>query len=208
MVYNDVIGVRLFFSGGLVAALSSLSVSSATHSSSAQDPPLLKVAALREGDLLFRGGRGWRSEVVRSVSSSTLTHVGIVDLGADGQVYVIHAEPPEGSRSGKVRRQSLREFANPGRATILVAYRPALQKAFLRQAVANAQRFSQLGVPFDDDFDLATDDALYCSELIWKAFVLADLPFKPPQTRITFPGMTGYYLLPEDIMKMIPGRQV
>ena len=163
---------------------------------------------LREGDLLFRAGRGWRAEVVRTASNSILTHVGIVDVADDGQVYIIHAEPPEGSRAGRVRRQSLEVFAGSQQATALIAYRPALTEKVLSRAVSAARRASDLALPFDDEFDLKSDEAMYCSELIWKAFVEAGVPLKLVQTHITFPGKTGYYLMPEDIMAMIPGHQI
>jgi hypothetical protein len=50
----------------------------------------------------------------------------------------------------------------------LVALRPRLDKLAKAQAVVHA--FSELGKPYDFDFDFATDHALVCTELVWRSY--------------------------------------
>ncbi|KZX53872.1 hypothetical protein A3711_02730 [Erythrobacter sp. HI00D59] len=137
-----------------------------------------------------------------------LTHVGVVDLAEEGQAYVIHAVPAEGEQEGKVRRQSFREFVDQDRASALIIYRPNLEEASLRRAVHIAEGYAKSDISFDDDFDLASDDALYCTELIWKAFLAAGVHLQPIRSQVTFPGMSGEYIFPADIMSMIPGERI
>jgi hypothetical protein len=54
----------------------------------------------------------------------------------------------------------------------LVALRPKLSKVAKAQAVWSA--FAYLGRPYDFDFDFATDHALVCTELVWRAYRPAD----------------------------------
>lgn len=207
MVSNNVNGVKFFPKRGVAITLSAFLLPCSTLSSP-ETLLLHEVIEVREGDLLFRAGRGWRSAIVRSASNSMLTHVGVVDLAEEGQAYVIHAAPAEGKQEGKVRRQSLREFVGQESASALIVYRPNLEEASLRRAVRAAEGYAKSGISFDDDFNLASDDALYCTELIWKAFLDAGVDLQLIRTEVTFPGMTGEYIFPEDIMSMIPGEKI
>ncbi len=54
----------------------------------------------------------------------------------------------------------------------LAALRPRLDKRAKAQAIIEA--FSHLGKPYDFDFDFATEHALVCTELIWRAYRPAD----------------------------------
>lgn len=50
----------------------------------------------------------------------------------------------------------------------LAALRPRLDRLAKAQAIADA--FAQFGKPYDFDFDFATDHALVCTELVWRAY--------------------------------------
>jgi hypothetical protein len=50
----------------------------------------------------------------------------------------------------------------------LVAFRPRLSKRAKAQAIAEA--FTYLDRPYDFDFDFATDHALVCTEVVWRAY--------------------------------------
>ncbi|PRQ02005.1 hypothetical protein ENSA7_56730 [Enhygromyxa salina] len=50
----------------------------------------------------------------------------------------------------------------------LAALRPRLSKKAKAQAIVDA--FSMLDRPYDFDFDFATDNALVCTELVWRAY--------------------------------------
>jgi hypothetical protein len=50
----------------------------------------------------------------------------------------------------------------------LVAFRPRLSKLAKAQAIAEA--FTYIDRPYDFDFDFATDHALVCTEVVWRAY--------------------------------------
>jgi len=74
----------------------------------------------------------------------------------------------------------------------LAALRPRLDKLAKAQAIAAA--FGQAGKPYDFDFDFATDHALVCTELVWRAYRPAtgkaglDMPLVPVVGRMTLPA--------------------
>ncbi|MDK3159681.1 YiiX/YebB-like N1pC/P60 family cysteine hydrolase [Kamptonema cortianum] len=161
---------------------------------------------LSNGDLLFRAGRGWRSEMVRSASGSALTHVGIVEVSKGRRVFVIHAAPPEGKQGGQVRRETFQKFVASDVATTVVAYRPDHDPETLHKVVVEAREFWERSVAFDNDFDLSSAQSVYCSELIWRAFANAGVDVSVIQTQVHMPGMTKSYIMPADIIRMISGR--
>jgi hypothetical protein len=74
----------------------------------------------------------------------------------------------------------------------MAALRPKLSKLAKVQAIAEA--FEHLGKPYDFDFDFATDHALVCTEVIWRAYRPAegkdglDLPLIDVAGRKTLPA--------------------
>jgi hypothetical protein len=74
----------------------------------------------------------------------------------------------------------------------MAAVRPRLDKVAKAQAILEA--FSHWGKPYDFDFDFATDHALVCTELVWRAYRPAegkaglDLPLARVAGRVTLPA--------------------
>ncbi len=74
----------------------------------------------------------------------------------------------------------------------LAAIRPRLEKLAKAQAVAAA--FDMLGRPYDFDFDFATEHAIVCSEVVWRAYRPAegklglDIPTVEKVGRSTLPA--------------------
>jgi len=75
----------------------------------------------------------------------------------------------------------------------LAALRPRLDKRAKAQAIIEA--FTHLGKPYDFDFDFATDHALVCTEVLWRAYRPAegkeglDLPITDVAGRRTLPAI-------------------
>ena len=206
MVRDDVSTWRYLLGWGSAASLAvaAVAIGSTAGPGVPRVEPLkdLDVAALRTGDLVFRAGRGWRAGAVRAASGSSLTHVGIVDRDIHGRISVIHADPPEGGRTGMVRRVPLAAFADPADADRVVAYRLDEAPGVLISMVASARRYAAQRVPFDDAFDLASPDAVYCTELVWRALAEAGERLVPRLTRIDAPVVGGTYMTPEDLLHM------
>lgn len=147
-----------------------------TRSSAAQ-PALtfIDTAAVRSGDLIFRRGHSLRSRAVLVAEHgvSPFSHVGMADRTSDG-LFVINASPAEGDRAGKVVREPIQEFLAPGEADTATVIRVADSVTAMRATVA-ARRYAADSVPFDGDFDLATPNAVYCTELVWRSYEAAGI---------------------------------
>lgn len=133
----------------------------------------IDTSAMRSGDLVFRRGHSLRSRAVLAAESdvSPFSHVGIVDR-VSNELFVINASPAEGERGGKVVREPIEQFLAPGVADTATVVRVADSATAIR-ATVNARRYAADSVPFDGDFDLATPNAVYCTELIWRSYETA-----------------------------------
>lgn len=129
--------------------------------------------AARPGDVLFKSGGGMWGVLAAEFSTRDRTygHVGVVARGAGGGFVVIHAGGDPASRQGRVMASPFDEFL--GASTRAGLYRPRLDEpqitAFLAAAAAEADRRT----PFDTAFSLDSDDAVYCTELVWRALSAA-----------------------------------
>lgn len=136
---------------------------------------------LQPGDVVLRHGSGlWSSIFARLNSRDTrFSHAGIVVRdGADW--YVIHAEADDFGRNGTVRRDAWDVFAGQARQLAVLRVRGAGAAERTAEAAATMHRDA---LPFDFSFDLTRLDAVYCSELVWRALSEAlqrdPLPHKP-----------------------------
>ena len=141
-------------------------------------PPVVDAAAVeavaQPGDVVFRRGRSLLSRVVLSGDDRPqFSHVGIV-AEQEGALVVVHATPGNDvSVPEPLRTEPLAAFFAPEAAEAGALRRPR-DPALGRAAAAAAQRLAP-GRTFDADLDLGTDDRLYCTELVWKAYREAGL---------------------------------
>lgn len=154
---------------------------------------------LREGDLVLRAGRGLRADAVRLASAYRFTHVGLLAKSAAGW-SVIHAAPPAGDVPGRVREEPLAVFARADMASdVLFAHSP-VSAAVAHKAVLVARAAALRATPFDDDFRLDDAHAVYCTELVWRAYRAAGYSFGAKLTRVNVGVFSGAYMLPADLL--------
>ena len=116
------------------------------------------------GDLVFRRGRSMISRAVLSIDGkSEYSHVGI----ALSKGRIVHAVPPEQNNPGGVMVDALETFLAPELASAAAVYRPRNPALGVR-AAARAWKYAR--TPFDSGFDLSTPGAVYCTELVWRAY--------------------------------------
>lgn len=118
--------------------------------------------------LILRLGDGYFSNIFRRVSSEEkrYSHSGILHR-VDDRYKVYHIEANEFTGKGIVKDEPLESFIGHSREWALYAINtPDPMKA---EIVRQARIFYESGIPFDLDFDLASDDKLYCSELVAKS---------------------------------------
>lgn len=143
--------------------------------------------APQEGDILFQSLPHSRLvNAIEGVSQSPYSHCGIV-AKENGAWVVVEAYR-------KVEVTPLREFVFRGRESKFVVYRLKKERQeYVPETIANAKKY--LGRPYDVRYRM-DDEAIYCSELIYKAYReasgeelgklvrLGDLPWKPFESTI------------------------
>lgn len=138
----------------LLVALALDSVSHAT-------PP--KPPDYQDGDIIFHQSQTAQSKAILEATGSPWSHVGIL-FEDGGKWYVAEAVQP-------VRVTSLSSFLKRGKGGHYRTYRmPGLQ-AVHKTAIRNYIE-SRIGTDYDLYFEWS-DDLLYCSELVYKAYLYA-----------------------------------
>jgi hypothetical protein len=129
---------------------------------------------LQEGDLVLRRGRGIISESLRlfSLEDPAFSHAGIL-VRRNGAWMVLHALGGEDNPSDKLLAEPLAAFCRSDLNSSIRFVRLDLDACNRRRLVETALRRYALGPSFDSDFDLETDDRLYCTEFIYKAVIEA-----------------------------------
>lgn len=163
----------------------------------------IDLEAFQTGDVLFRKGTGMAGRVVGVADGGfPYTHAGIL-VRLKGIPCVVHSVPgeyPGGPDLVKVDPLSI--FLAPDRASAAALYRLSAAKPGQAEAAARAaMEFVWRHVPFDADFDLKTEDKLYCTEMVLRAFQAAgvDLPGgRKEQFKVPF--NKGGYLLPSTLL--------
>lgn len=119
------------------------------------------LPALQRGDVIFQNSLSEQSLAISLATGSPYTHVGIVDFDAAGQPVVLEAVRT-------TRETPLDDWLTYGADGDVAIYRFTDLTKDQAKAVTTAAR-SHFGKPYDPYFH-ASEDALYCSELVFIAF--------------------------------------
>lgn len=130
-----------------------------------------EIPELQDGDIICRRGRSPESRIVfLSDYKSNFSHVGIIKKEY-GIPYVIHVVPGENKKHPEyVRKEKLNDFLSPEKASTFGFYRTDFSKTECEKAANIAEGFYQSKLTFDTNYNLNTDDQLYCTELVFKAY--------------------------------------
>jgi hypothetical protein len=120
--------------------------------------------AVRDGDLIFQTSRSSQSVAIQRATASTYSHMGLIFV-RDGKPYVFEAV-------ATVRFTPLEQWIARGAGHHFVVKRlrnsdTVLDTTGINRLQTAALRFA--GRPYDLTFDWS-DDRIYCSELVWKAY--------------------------------------
>ena len=161
-----------------------------------------------EGDIVFRKGLSTKSNAVLYADKDGIySHVGIiVKPEPDSGFVVIHITPGEREKEGKedrIKMESLEQFFSPKRAEngAVVRLKDSLEYAEI--AAKEALRLYQKGILFDHDYDLEDSTKMYCTELIWNAYLSGgkDITSGRRSEIENAPIYSGTYIFPSDILK-------
>jgi|LSQX01.1.fsa_nt_gb hypothetical protein len=166
-------------------------------------PPVAAHIAekLQPGDLIFRSGTAYESYLIKQLSGSDFSHIGVV-VSTTPNVQIIHATTDDDpKRLNQVLRSSLAEFVTPELASQWVVYRmTSLDDAAREQLLHSLEQV--VGLPFRIQ---ATDTevARYCTTIIRDGLPLTlQQQLKPQAT--SYPGFKGELLFPNAFLALEP----
>lgn len=143
---------------------------SANVSTHIESLPWIDAKKLSDGDLIFRKGHDLISRLVLTQGNSAqFSHVGII-LIREGIVSVIHSLPEDVNTSSGVQVESLDSFVSIENASDVAVYRITGIDTKSRQKIREYV-LKQVGKPFDTSLLMSTDDSMYCTELVVKAYI-------------------------------------
>lgn len=153
---------------------------------------------VRPGDIITRTGNDFTSYGLRTLNrrDNTYSHCGIASIENDS-LFVYHALGGEFNPDQKLLRQTFTEFAEPFSNNGIGIFRFKENNA--EEFAREANRLFLLEVPFDMDFDMRTDDRLYCAEFVVKALEKAsgNLRFNRSYiNKFEFAGVDDIFLHP------------
>lgn len=129
------------------------------------------IALLRTGDVVLRCGRGPDSYLLANLNQrdKNWSHCGIVVI-ENGKPFVYHSMGGEDNPGLRLMREPAFLFMTPlyNKGIGIVRYDASIDTSCLVNVIHAYYRKRPL---FDMQFDLATDDKLYCSEFVYKSLM-------------------------------------
>lgn len=125
---------------------------------------------LQDGDLVLRHSKGFVSDAILSFSTREpeFSHSGVVKK-VNGKAYVYHATGGEEHVTNDMKRDHISLYCHPAAVFKFGIFRYDLPKEEMDQFMGIMDANYEKGVQFDLDFDMTTDETMYCSEMIYKA---------------------------------------
>lgn len=129
---------------------------------------------IRSGDLVFRTGNDMVSFYFKqmNVSDNTYSHCGIASV-ENGKVYVYHALGGIYNPGQQILHEPLEQFISPRENDGFGVFRYSFLPGEQDRMTKTAELLRHSGIRFDMDFDLETDDKMYCAEFVYKTMLLA-----------------------------------
>ena len=160
-----------------IVALLIIGVAMSRNSREIKTFPDVTPDAFQDGDLIFRKGTGFFSDLFTKAgdSATPYSHVGIAYVD-NGQVFVIHTEANELTGKGSAKIDKIEEFLGRENSLYAAVYRlKDNSQTYGKMAVEAAIGYAKQKIPFDINFDLTTENELYCTELVYLAYKNAGL---------------------------------
>lgn len=194
----------LFFVGFSIVAIFFLAaVSIYTVNSKKETLIVLNSSLLKNGDIVFRKGRGFISQMVLLADrQSPFSHTGII-IKKKFDLFVLHAVPDESDDgTDKIKLESLSNFLSSKKTEAAVVYRLKDDSTNISdKASRKAEEYLKENVLFDSALDLSTEDKLYCTELVWKAFKYAGIDLIDGKfDHLNAPLGSGNYIFPSRLL--------
>ena len=166
----------------------------------------LSNVRFEEGDIVFRRGLGAKSNaVLYADKEGAYSHVGII-VKQDSEFMVVHITPGEREKNEKedrIKMESPERFFSSMRAESGAVVRLKDSPDYAEKAAREACRLFRKGILFDHDYLLEDADKMYCSEMVWNAYLSVgkDITGGRRSKIENFPLYSGTYIFPSDLLK-------
>ena len=132
--------------------------------------------------MVTRTGNDFTSESLKSLNqrNQTFSHCGIASIEHDS-VFVYHALGGDFNPDQKIRRDPISIFAEPYTNKGIGLFRFDVADSTKKQFASTARQLFMQGIMFDMDFDLKTNERMYCAEFVYKSIEWAS------HNRLIFP---------------------
>lgn len=129
---------------------------------------------IQSGDIILRAGKDELSQLFKRLNThnQTYSHCGMALADSSG-VSVIHLIGSVNNPSGKIIKEPLMSFVQAESNSSWAIIRYDLDSISKQNFILAIRRFMDKPIVFDHQFDLATDDKMYCSEMLYKALLIA-----------------------------------
>ena len=140
--------------------------------------------------------------VLAADSEGRYSHTGILKKER-GAWYVIHAVPGEPDFKGdadRIKMEPVERFFDAGKAARGAVMHVQADSALACRAARSALGLFRKHLLFDHDYDLNDTTEMYCTELIDYVYRKEGIDLSEGRTTsVNIPGMSGDYLMPNDI---------
>ena len=191
--------------GAVLIALLAIPVATGDRQEPADPAFGLDTGLLETGDLIFRRGQSIASRLVLLADTqSVYSHVGLVLMGGS-EALVVHVVPAETADNlALVRVEPLANFIDARHASAISVRRldHARARQYASLAATAACAYAREALSFDVSFDLDSEDRLYCTELVWRAYLEAGIDLVDGVfVRLETPFGSGSFLTLSSLLK-------
>lgn len=159
------------------------------------------IQLLQSGDLVVRRGDDMTSYMLSKLNHTDrrYSHCGIVVV-EKGTPYVYHSIGGEDNPDQVIRKDKAKYWFSPANNLAFATYRYDMPDSVKVRMLNSAAAYYTAKKMFDMEFDLETDNRLYCSEMVYKAILTAtgnkDYISTEHNYRRRFVGVDNLFLTP------------
>ena len=132
------------------------------------------VSKAKSGQIITRMGKDITSILMSKLNpnDSSFSHCGLVNIESDS-VFVYHCIGGEWNPGQKMKREWLFHFINPAHSKRAGLFEWEMEEGLKNVLIYRVISWYQSELMFDMDFDLQTNDRMYCTEMLAKAWQFA-----------------------------------
>lgn len=128
------------------------------------------LSGLEAGDIVLRAGNDVTSNMLRQLNlkDKRFSHCGIV-IAESGTWWVYHSIGSESAPDQAIKKDPLMHYWNPEDNLAIGYAHLHITRQERRKLLRTADSLYRLKIPFDMQFDLKSDDRMYCTEMVAKS---------------------------------------